>query len=207
MAALIAANLVMVGSAGLCVGGAVRSRNPLAVSAALVMFVAMADHALLGVVSPVWWSLLLVAGGLMVGSTLRASALSFAESSTESSRSTTPTLGNGCAVVRGTTSSDLALTRAIGVSATLAYFAMAWLLLGHQHPAGGGVTSTATHAGHGGGAHLVGMLLDGAALVLVVLLAVLMARAVRQKRTALASEAGGMAAMIAAMFLAMILPN
>lgn len=179
---IIVAQLAMVGAAGLCLGGSVRARRPLGIAASAAMLLAMCDLAWFGIVPAPVWAALLLCGGLALGVSMRWDRR--------------PACSPGDA-----RDAEPPLHRAVSIASALAYVAMAWLVLGHDH-SGAAVSGAGSgaHAGHGGSA-FADQVLNGAILLLAVALAALAVLAARRRRGALAVESGGMAAMILAMLL------
>lgn len=134
------AEVVMIGSAAVCVGGAIRARHALQIIPALLMLSAMFDHAITQAIPPTVWAILLVVSAMSLGLGLRWAHVS--EASPLSTRVTT-------------TVSSRTLREVI-VASALSYIAMAWMLLPpnvgdatlgqqsvmHQH-SGTGVSSSA----------------------------------------------------------------
>lgn len=172
---------VMLVSGALCVGGAVASRSRIGIAAASAMALAMLDLVLLGVVPPLIWAVLLLSAGILLGVKLRIDA---------SAR-------GGSELGRLPASPARLLHRAVMLASALAYPAMAWLVLAHDH-SGAPLAAGGAHAGHGAGAVAV---LFVAVALLVAVLAVLAAVTAVRRRGALAVEAGAMAAMLLAMLL------
>lgn len=186
------AGAVMLASGAACLGGAVVTRSRIGLAAAIVMALAMVDHVLIGFVPPVVWAALLVLAGILLGVGLRFEPSAAA-------RSPRPLTGD---VHR------LTLHTMVMGAAALAYPAMAWLLLAHDHGphgtqseaagAAGAVNVAAAHAHHGSFAAMLAL------IIIVPLTAALtglgIAAGVR-RRPALAVEAVAMAAMLLAMLV------
>lgn len=190
---MMLAATVMVAAAALCVWCAAQSPSPLQIGAASVMCIAMLDHAITLLVSPVIWAALLIGGGLLVGSSLRPAQVD-----------------TGAGAGRPELSSD----RAQGILCAIAYPAMAALVLLRAVPeftrgaeiAASGVA--AMNAGaepeigevvhHHGGTLPEGWLV-AAVVVLVVALGGVALAALRDGRRVAAVEAGAMSLMLGSM--------
>lgn len=175
------ATLAMVGAGAACLGGAVISRKWIAIVSATIMFLAMLDLALFGVVPALLWATALLLAGLLLGFELRLRPVrqrSHARpvAPADSGKSSKPAL----------------------VASALAYPMTAWLVLAHSPVASVGAGAVTAHAGHGGSASLLmaPLLL---AWVLTAVLLVLCAGSIRRGQTHLAVETGAMAVMIVAM--------
>jgi len=165
----VIAGAVMLASGALCLGGAVVSRSRVGIVAAAIMALAMAELVLLGIVPPLVWAALLLVAGVALGLRLRLGP------ETDESARRDP------------------LPRAVMIASALAYPAMAWLVLAHDHGLGA-PAALGAHAGHGSGLLPI--------LVLAPLIAALLAlggAAAFRRRPLLAVEAIAMAAMLLAM--------
>ena len=190
------AGLVMVAAGAVCFGGAIAARRWFGIAAAALMVLAMLDVAFVGVLPPLVW-----AGGLLVGGLVLGIDLRFGPAS------------RGCGVPDAPgVPRNPGLERAVLISAALAYPATAWLLLSHGGAMGGaggagaggsGASASAAgvHSGHGAQDVLTGVLPTVGAAALAAVLLVLAVVALRQRRRFLTIEAGGMAAMLAAMLV------
>ncbi|KAM9863593.1 hypothetical protein ACI1US_00523 [Leucobacter sp. BZR 635] len=190
---MMLAATVMVAAAALCVWCAARSRSPLQIVAASVMFMAMLDHGITLLVSPVIWAALLIGGSLLVGASLRPAQVDTGA---------------------GAGGPELSSDRAQGVLCAIAYPAMAALMLLRTAPpftrgaeiAASGVA--AMNAGaesgigevvhHHGGTPPAGWLV-AAVVVLVVALGGVAVAALREGRRVAAVEAGAMSLMLGSM--------
>lgn len=173
------AGLAMVGAGAVCLGGALLARKWIAVISAAIMFAAMLDLAFLGLLPALFWALLLMFAGLLLGLELRLNG-----------KPGTPDGSDGATAFRE--------QRAAMTASALAYPMTAWLIL--WHGASPGPAPEGAHAGHGS----TGLLSAAPALLAWLLLALLLAigaRAVVRKRVHSAVEAGAMAVMILAMLL------
>ncbi len=178
------AGAVMLASGALCLGGAVISRSRLGIAAAAIMALAMADLVLLGLVPPLAWAVLLVGAGIALGLGLRLAAGAGAGAGREA--------GSGAA---GSAASGIGpMPRAVMIASALAYPAMAWLVLAHDHAA----PAAGAHTGHGSFAALLPLL---AIAPLVAVLLALAAVTAARRAGGLAVESGAMAAMLLAMSL------
>lgn len=186
------AGVVMVAAGAVCFGGAIAARRWFGIAAAALMVLAMLDVAFLGVLPPLVW-----AGGLLVGGLVLGIDLRFGPAS------------RGCGVPDAPgVPRNPALERAVLISAALAYPATAWLLLSHGGAMGGAggsadeaASAAGAHRGHGAQDVLTEVLPTVGAAALAAVLVVLAVVALRQRHRFLTIEAGGMAAMLAAMLL------
>lgn len=173
------AAMAMVGSAALCFGGSLFSRRPLAVFSASMMLMAMVDLVAFGIIAPVAWAGLLILSGLLLGFDLRR-------------REPYENLPGGMA-------SPFSLHRKVMLAATLGYLAAGWLTTTHIPVDGSNPAVTNIGHTHGFGEMAVLPMLGVG--VLTAILAFLMVVSIRRRRSLLAVEAGGMAAMLFAMLL------
>lgn len=175
---------VMIASGVVCLGGAVAARNRLGIAAALIMALSMADLVLWGWVPQVVWVVLLVLAGMAMGAGLRF-------------RQPHAYLAPGA---------GLGLGRAVMAASALAYPAMAWLVLAHDHASPAASASPASEPA-AAIVHTHGSLIDAVSLLVIapltLVLLVLGVLALRQRRLALAIEAGAMTAMLLAMLIPM----
>ena len=180
------AGLVMVAAGAVCFGGAIAARRWFGIAAAALMVLAMLDVAFVGVLPPLVW-----AGGLLVGGLVLGIDLRFGPAS------------RGCGVPDAPgVPRNPGLERAVLISAALAYPATAWLLLSHGGArAASDSAADVTHLGHGAQDVLTGVLPTVGAAALAAVLLMLAVVALRQRRRFLTIEAGGMAAMLAAMLV------
>lgn len=187
------AGAIMVGSAGLCLGGALHARKLLGIAAATVMLCAMIDLAYFQQISPVLWAGLLVVAAMFLGLGLR-----LASGGIQHNLGGRPNPGR---TAGGRSESVLNQTGMI--ASVLAYPAAAWLTLTHNHgesgASSGAANATAEHA-HGSGG-LFSTIPSLAIAGLVLTLAAMSILAFRRRRTGLVVESSGMAAMLAVMLL------
>ncbi|GAA2845217.1 hypothetical protein FB468_3065 [Leucobacter komagatae] len=179
--------VVMITSAALCLLCGARSRNPLQLVAACVMFAAMLDHAVTGLVPPVLWAALLMGAGLGVGLSLR--------------------LSDGRATSRGGAGVSGAAPAALGepchghgILTALSYPAMgALLLVSAAPPAQTSATSLVVEELHQHGGVPSPGLLTVAVVVLALGLACVALAAVRGGQRLAATDAGAMSLMLGTM--------
>ncbi|MFF8816563.1 hypothetical protein ACF07D_01030 [Leucobacter sp. NPDC015123] len=209
--------VVMVSAAALCLWCAARSGNRLQLGATCVMFAAMFDHAIVGLVAPALWAALLVCAGLITAASLRpAGGLGVGRAGDWSAGfgadrgaagDGDPTCDGGAAVglwrSPGPAAAPATLSGARvahGILTALSYPAMGALLLvsaaPRSQPAASPLAVTAAH--NHGGAPSVGWLL-AAVVVLSVALATAALAAARGGRRLAAVDAGAMTLMLGAM--------
>ncbi|QIK62620.1 hypothetical protein G7068_04895 [Leucobacter viscericola] len=184
----IGAGLVMAGAGALCLSAALASKRWIAVAVSVLMLAAMLDSAFLSLVPVVVWAAALLAAGIVLGINLRIGRGAFACVSPLST----------------TTGQPRRLEHSVLLTVALAYPATAWLLLAHG---GGGANAAVALTGEGDAhrAHSAAMLTGSLPAILIgALAAVLLTLAVlalRSRRRLLATDAGGMGLMLAAMLL------
>lgn len=186
------ASLAMVGAGAACLGGAVFSRKWIAIVSATIMFLAMLDLALFGVVLPLIWAAALLLAGLLLGFELRLSLTG--------PNSLTARTGPAGLAAPAAPAAPGRQGKAALVASALAYPVTAWLVLGHG-PAtglGAGAGAVTVHAGHGASAPILAAPLVLAWGLTAVLL-MLCASSIRRRQTHPAVETGAMAVMIVAM--------
>lgn len=180
---------VMIGSAAVCLWCAARTRDPLRLVAACVMFGAMLDHAVTGYLSPMLWAAVLMSAGLLVGASLRPSGCDDRAAGAGGAAGTAAPMTVGAPV------------HAHGILTALSYPAMGALLLVSAAPppqADASLTVVKLHE-HGTVPSLEW--LAAAVGLLAVGLACAALAAARGGRRFAAADAGAMSLMLGAMLL------
>ncbi|GAA4282521.1 hypothetical protein GCM10022261_00520 [Brevibacterium daeguense] len=162
------------------------------------MFAGMIDLAFLAALSPVWWMFLLILGGLLLSVDLRMPQNQCTEVITGRNDLVLP-----CRPLRR----DGALRRPVMVSVALAYPAMAWLALSHDHGTHGSTGGSAefhagSHSQHG--TDLLMLVLPLGTILLITSLAVLACVSLWRCRLLLSVEAGAMSAMLVVMLFTIV---
>lgn len=184
------AGAIMVGSAGLCLGGAVHARRLLGIIAAAVMLFSMIDLAYFNLLPAIFWAGLLVTGAMLLGLDFRIGRSEEKLYEVEANH-------------KVTWFSKISLHSAVMISSALAYPAAAWLALTHDHS--GPTISPNSAPPASGHVHGSSGILSSAPSItialLIITLAVLGVLTLRRHNIGLVVESFGMAAMLAVMML------
>lgn len=186
--------VLMVGSAGVCVGGSLRARSVMSLIAGSVMLVAMIDHVVFGLLPGMVWAMLLTAAGLMLATQLRG---------TSALGNHPPVRSHEASMRHHDTGMRDTLSRASVTTSALAYIAMAWLFTAHgpaaESPAG--ALAGGAHSGHGStplALELVALALITALAIALIAVGVL---AVRRRSHVIVLEAWAMTLMLVVMMV------
>ena len=187
----VIAGAIMVGSAGMCLAGALHARKILVITAATIMLVSMIDLASINAFPAVFWAGLLIAAAILLGLELRVD-----DAGQQHSVGTATPKRIGALT-------EPALHRTVMIASALAYPAAAWLALTHdrsERVASSGMSAASAGHSHAGVGSMSVMPMVAIAL-LILALTTLSVVALHRRRVALVVESSGMAAMLTVMLL------